>query len=414
MSQRFAVRWMPVLVLLLGSLVVTPVTEAGLGDAFKKKMDEQKKKAEQEAAKKAAEAAAGSTTAKPADAAKGSETAAPAQGKATEPGDPASSDPASAGATRVAEVSTKFDYVPGDKVMLQDDFTQDDLGEFPARFKPVVGTFEVSEMSGERWLRCMSPDGTVRLRLPEGPLPEYWTLEFDFFGQEPMSGSLVVKGMAKDDNVVWEATYPQGTSMFFRSGEFSSSTPLEGIESPEGRHHVMFMARVKGLKAYMDQQRLVNLPEVSDRFGPVHAIDIRLWANTHPMITNVRFAEGCKPAPDLLAAGKLVTYGILFKTGSDVVLPESAPVLRQVSAWMTKNPTAKLNITGHTDNVGKPADNLDLSQRRAASVARVLQEQFGIAADRLTPAGKGDTQSVADNAKPEGRAMNRRVEFAKL
>jgi outer membrane protein OmpA-like peptidoglycan-associated protein len=144
------------------------------------------------------------------------------------------------------------------------------------------------------------------------------------------------------------------------------------------------------------------------------AIDIRLWATTQPMITNVRYAEGCKPAQDLLATGKLVTYGIRFATGSDVVLADSAPILRQVATWMQANPTAKLTVVGHTDNVGGAASNLDLSKRRAASVARVLTEQFSIAADRLVPEGRGDSQAVAGNDKPEGRAMNRRVEFAKL
>jgi hypothetical protein len=296
-----------------------------------------------------------------------------------------------------------------------DDFTQDDLGEFPTRWLPIRGTFEVAESKSERWLRCMSPDGTIRLRLPEAPtLPEYWTLEFDFLATEPMESALTVKGMTKGDDTVWEATYPHGMSMWFRSGEFTSDTPLEGITTPAGRHHVMLMARGKGLKIYMDQQRLVNMPEVSNPNGPAVALDFRLWATTHPMITNVRYAEGCKPAQDLLAGGKLVTYGIRFATGSDVVLPESAPVLRQVAAWLKANPAAKLTITGHTDNVGTPADNLDLSKRRAASVARVLSDQFAIPADRFATQGKGDTQSVADNVKPEGRAMNRRVEFAKL
>ena len=392
---------------LLALLVSVPVAEAGLGDALKKKMDEQKKKAEAAAAAKAAEQAATPAAAKPAEGAATPAAETGAEGKAA----PA----ASAAPTKVAEVSTKFDFVPGDNVIVLDDFTQDDLGEFPARWKPIAGTFEVAESAGERWLRCMSPDGTIRLRLPEAPaLPEYWTFEFDFFGTEPMSSALVVKGMAKGDHVVWEATYPHGLSMFFRSGDFSSDTPLEGITTPEGRHHVMLMARGKGLKVYMDQQRLVNLPEVSDQFGPVAALDIRLWAGTQPRITNVRFAEGCKPAPDLLAQGKLVTYGIRFATGSDVVLPESAPVLRQVAAWLTANPAAKLTITGHTDNVGTAASNLDLSKRRAASVARVLTEQFSVQPDRLAAQGKGDTQALADNAKPEGRAMNRRVEFAKL
>jgi outer membrane protein OmpA-like peptidoglycan-associated protein len=74
----------------------------------------------------------------------------------------------------------------------------------------------------------------------------------------------------------------------------------------------------------------------------------------------------------------------------------------------------KLKITGHTDNVGAAASNLDLSQRRAAAVAKVLASELGIAADRFSTDGKGDTQALASNAKPEGRAMNRRVEFTRL
>jgi outer membrane protein OmpA-like peptidoglycan-associated protein len=95
------------------------------------------------------------------------------------------------------------------------------------------------------------------------------------------------------------------------------------------------------------------------------------------------------------------------------VLPESAPVLRQVSGYMGQHPDVKLKIVGHTDNVGTAASNLDLSKRRAASVAKILAAQFGVDASRFTTDGMGDTQAIANNAKPEGRAMNRRVEFAK-
>jgi len=392
---------LPVCLVAVSLLVSAPLAHAGLGDALKKKFEEQKKKAAAEAAKAAGEAAAPGEKAPagehaPAEAASGG--SAQASTAATE---------------KPSQVSTKFDYVPGDRVLVLDDFTQDDLGEFPARWKPVIGTFEVAESAGERWLRCMSPDGTVRLRLPEGPLPEYWTFEFDFLGTEPLNSALNVRGMSKNDDVVWEASWPHDKGMAFRSDAFYSTTPLEGATDGGGRHHVMLMARGRGLKVYVDRQRLVNLPEVSDAHGPVMALDLRLWAETRPMITAVRFAEGCKPAADLLAQGRLVTYGIRFATGSDLVLPESAPVLRQVAAWLAANPTAKLTITGHTDNVGGAAPNLDLSKRRAASVARVLAEQFTVAADRLATDGKGDTQPVAANDKPEGRAMNRRVEFAK-
>lgn len=318
-----------------------------------------------------------------------------------------------AGNGKVSEVSTKFDYVPGDKVLFYDDFTQDELGEFPGQWKLALGTFEVVEQAGERWLRCTSVDGHVRMKRPSPTLPEFWTLEFDFWAVEPMGSALTVIGMNAKDAHVWDATFPQGNDLAFRSGDYFSSTPLEAGTVP-GRHHVMVMARGPSIKVYIDRQRMVSVPEVSATEGMPVDLDIRLAASTHPMITNVRFAEGCKPAKDMLAQGKLVTYGIRFASGSDVVLPDSAPVLRQIAAYMEANAGIKLRVTGHTDNVGTASGNLDLSKRRAAAVAKVLTDQFKIAGVRFTTDGKGDTEKLSDNSTAVGRATNRRVEFAKL
>jgi outer membrane protein OmpA-like peptidoglycan-associated protein len=215
--------------------------------------------------------------------------------------------------------------------------------------------------------------------------------------------------------MVWNAVFPMsGRNLSFTTGEVYSNTPLEGPDVWGRVHHVMFMARGKAIKAYVDRQRLANVPEINPEPGAPNRISFRLWSDKQPMISNVRFAEGNKPVKDPFADGKLVTYGIYFDTGSDVVQPESAPVLRQIAAYMEAKPDVKLAILGHTDSQGKPAENLDLSKRRAASVAHVLTEQFKIAADRFQTDGMGDTKPVADNAKTEGRAMNRRVEFTKL
>jgi hypothetical protein len=312
----------------------------------------------------------------------------------------------------LSSVSTKFDFVPGDHVIFMDDFTQDELGEFPARWDLKRGTFEVAEMDGERWLRCVSTSGTVRMKVPL-TLPEFWTLEFDFYGVD-LGGSiaLTVTALTSAGDQVWEMLFPySGATVSMNCGSIGSITPLGS--AIEGRHHIMFLARGNGLKVYFDRERVANIPDISASGVPAE-IDFSLAAPSKPMITNVRFAEGCRPAKDMLAEGKLVTYGIHFDTGSDVVLPESAPVLRQIAAYLEAKPEVKLRITGHTDNVGKPPANLDLSKRRAASVANVLSTQFGIAADRLQPDGKGDAQPLSSNAKPEGRAMNRRVEFSKM
>jgi hypothetical protein len=244
--------------------------------------------------------------------------------------------------------------------------------------------------------------------------PDLWTLEFDFYGVD-LQGSiaLTVTGRTNNDQQVWIARFPYSGSMFnLACGSIVSNTTIEG--SPiEGRHHVMFLGRGTAVKAYLDRDRVGNIPDVSAE-GVPQEFSIRLGAPGKPMITNVRFAQGPRPPKDLLAEGKLVTHGILFDTGSDVVLPESAPVLRQIAGYLETNATVKLKVTGHTDNVGAKDSNLDLSKRRAASVAKVLSTQFGVSAERFTTDGKGDTQPVSSNTKPEGRAMNRRVEFAKL
>ncbi len=321
--------------------------------------------------------------------------------------------PSSGAGDKVSTVSTRFDYVPGDSVMFFDDFTQDELGEFPARWRLVQGTYEVAEFEGERWLRCVSDDSRIRMKIPKlAELPEFWTLEFDIYCTEPMDQAYTVTALNGAESKVWEAAYPSGLAFIFRTGDIFSSTPYEGA-SIGGRHHVMVMARGTAVKVYIDRQRVASVPEYSDAGGKPTQLEFRLWATTKPMMTNVRLAEGCRPPKDMLAEGKLVSYGIRFETGSDVVQPESAPTLRQIAAYLESKPDVKLKITGHTDNVGSAESNLDLSKRRAASVAKVLSTEFKIAGDRFQTDGKGDTQPLSSNSKPEGRAMNRRVEFAK-
>jgi outer membrane protein OmpA-like peptidoglycan-associated protein len=113
-----------------------------------------------------------------------------------------------------------------------------------------------------------------------------------------------------------------------------------------------------------------------------------------------------------LAAKKPVQiYGIYFDFNSDKLKPESDAVLQQISDILHKNPDWKLNVSGHTDNIGDDAFNLNLSQRRAAAVKNALVTRYKIAPDRLTPSGYGSSRPVAPNTTFEGRALNRRVEL---
>ena len=121
--------------------------------------------------------------------------------------------------------------------------------------------------------------------------------------------------------------------------------------------------------------------------------------------------QGC--VPDAVAAFTGAIRGINFATGSAKILPTSYTVLDQAVAVLKQFPQLRLRIEGHTDNVGKPEDNKKLSQARADAVRAYLVSK-GVANDRFEAAGFGDTRPVQDNKTPEGRAANRRIEFAVL
>jgi outer membrane protein OmpA-like peptidoglycan-associated protein len=109
--------------------------------------------------------------------------------------------------------------------------------------------------------------------------------------------------------------------------------------------------------------------------------------------------------------GRVSLYGILFDYDKDVLRPESKQALNEIAKLLKDKPDLRLEIVGHTDNRGAPDYNMNLSQRRAASVVAALTRDYGIAAERLKPSGAGLSQPVASNDTEEGRAKNRRVEL---
>jgi len=125
---------------------------------------------------------------------------------------------------------------------------------------------------------------------------------------------------------------------------------------------------------------------------------------------------GAEDAPDQLKstlASKchVPIYGVLFDFNKSTLQPASDAILTQVAALMTGNPALKIEVQGHTDNVGTDAYNQALSEDRARSVMTWLT-QHGVAAARMTSKGYGKTMPVADNKSDEGRMKNRRVEIA--
>ncbi|HEY4102741.1 MAG TPA: OmpA family protein [Polyangiaceae bacterium] len=116
-------------------------------------------------------------------------------------------------------------------------------------------------------------------------------------------------------------------------------------------------------------------------------------------------AVGC---PKKLEREVQMNLDVTFATGKADIVGDASKEIRKVSKFMKQYPTIKVRIEGFTDNVGTPADNQKLSERRAEAVKEQLIAD-GVKTDRLTSIGFGQSKPVADNNTDAGRAQNRRV-----
>lgn len=131
-------------------------------------------------------------------------------------------------------------------------------------------------------------------------------------------------------------------------------------------------------------------------------------------INGFRDRDGCADeVPAEVARFSGVIAGVNFETNKAVLLPTSKKILDEAAEVLTKFPDIRLEVQGHTDNVGKPEKNLKLSQERAQSVVDYLVSK-GIAKDRLEAKGYGDSMPKVPNDTKAGQAENRRVEFKRL
>lgn len=143
---------------------------------------------------------------------------------------------------------------------------------------------------------------------------------------------------------------------------------------------------------------------------PVVQLDI---IEVKPMETGLVKVNAEALAKDIEQTGHASIYGIYFDTAKADVNPQSEEALAEIAKLLEQDRTLNLYVVGHTDNVGTLTSNMDLSQRRAEAVVKVLVSKYGIGADRLYAAGVGPLSPVLANKIEEGRAKNRRVELVK-
>lgn len=332
---------------------------------------------------------------------------------------------------------SKYDFIPGEKVIFYDDFSQDAVGDFPALWN-TNGSAEVvtTNLFPGKWMRfvmnqCVWTDELLKL-------PENYTIEYDVIPQgglegEGMSGWHMKLMQAKNAKAWDGGTQPGNGGFEFRIeyfgrpsyhtwlyGQECSVSNLSGyVEGEQYKqkinklYHIAIWVQKTRIRVYQDQNKIIDLPRAFPA-GCVKPDRIRFEYGA-AMISNIRIAVG---APDmrnkLITEGKLVTYGIYFDVNKDVVKPESYGTLKEIATVLQENPDVKVKIVGHTDSDGADASNLDLSKRRGASVKNELVKNFGIEASRLESDGMGESQPVAPNDTPANKALNRRVELIKL
>jgi hypothetical protein len=320
-----------------------------------------------------------------------------------------------------SKIWENYDFVPGSKVLFYTDFSEDRVGNFARALKYVNGPVEVVERDGVKMLRST---GRSTILVPVGrALPPRFTLEIDVLPTTHLiNGMIAIEGgreLDRGDKSAEVSWSPGGTFIIGggqNAGTSAKSLPEEVYAAIVGGvAHLRVLMDESYFKMYVNERRLYNIPELLFLRAP----DIRLLvigSDDNPtFITGIRVAESETDVMyDALSKnGRWATHGILFETGKSDVKPESRPVLKEIAAALKQHADLKILIEGHTDNVGAAASNLTLSDARAAAVKAALVTEYGVAADRLTTKGLGDTRPSAPNTTAAGRAQNRRVEIVK-
>jgi outer membrane protein OmpA-like peptidoglycan-associated protein len=307
------------------------------------------------------------------------------------------------------EAWRNYDFTPGRTVWVATDFSGEPVGRFPAgQLEFVTENMEVVELEGTKVLE-VSARSTFRVPLPE-TLPEGFTVELRMKTGAPNMATDVFFDPPEKALRQYEGQYLRLNRY---PGIYAKGQKVSSIDTSRGLadewHHVAFQADGEAAMLYVDADRAGNIPNAV--IPRSDAIEIRVNGNQRrpSYIAGIVVAVGVdKLYETLVETGAFTTRGILFDVDSDTLRPESTPVLEEIRDTLVEHGDLRLVIQGHTDATGDDAHNQDLSERRARAVVAWLVAQ-GVAGERLSAEGKGESEPVADNETAAGRAQNRRV-----
>lgn len=315
----------------------------------------------------------------------------------------------------------KSDFVPGDEIMFEDDLVGEQMGEFPSKWDLLEGNAEIASVNGKTVINLtdISTEIMPLMENQKNYLTEAFTLEFDFLGGSDEKSIycdyiIHLKNIEGEDvatiNLNGTASGWAYTSWITASGEQRENRSAAPAKEEEWNHAALSFNK-RALKVYLNGSRIVNIPNCAR--PQYFTLQRSYWADHRNLMTNVRLCKGAVPLYNrLITDGKIITYAITFDIGKANIKPESMTEINRIAQLMKDNGDLKFEVQGHTDNTGTVAGNQKLSEQRAQAIVNKLVE-MGIAANRLSAKGMGQSAPLADNSTDEGRAKNRRVEFVK-
>jgi len=327
---------------------------------------------------------------------------------------------------------TQYDFVPGDKILFFEDFSQDAIGDFPALWT-TNGSGEVKTVSiaPGKWLHMNGKDA-VYCYTKEINFPENFIVEFDIIPDKDFqSGTCLTlyQDNPERSKEVNDDLYPglrglhispnyEGweTKGYDSDKDWLIGTGAKNPLIAEELNHVIVWIQKRRVRIYHQGQKVLDVPTNIYAETKLNKLLFSGWdRNSTPYVTNIKVTTA---SPDtrskLITEGKLVTYGITFDVNKADIKSESFGTLKGIAGVLAENPDVNVKIIGHTDGDGDDAKNLDLSKRRAESVKNELVKNFGIDSSRLTTEGAGETKPIAANDIPVNKARNRRVEIIKI
>ncbi|WP_273567969.1 OmpA family protein [Maribacter halichondriae] len=333
-------------------------------------------------------------------------------------------------------VYSKFDFVPGDKLLFFDDFANDFVGDFPSKWN-TNGSGEVVTLndSKDKWFEILP--GYTTFYIPYVDLPEEYTLEFDILSSgidaKTSSSAWLEVGISSDDKFRWGDYYVHANLPFaqytpvgirvknhikYGGGGINNVVKADIREAVLAQPHISIAVNKQRFRLWVNEKKYVDIPKAVPAEGAISTIKFQLHGfkdgKERLFIRNVKVAEGgLDLRRTLISDGKVSTNGILFDSGSANIQAQSMGIIRQIHQVLQQENNMKLKIVGHTDSDGEDASNMTLSKNRAEAVKNALVSVYGVSSDRLSTEGKGESEPVGDNGTTDGKAQNRRVEFIK-